>query len=303
MTYGSIFDIRRYSIHDGPGIRTAVFLKGCPATCLWCHNPEGQSFEQEVMHWPGKCTGCGLCSLICPEGALSMEHGRPVMASQACTGCGKCVEVCPTRARSIVGREMSVPEVMNEVELDRAFFDESGGGVTFTGGEPLAQPEFLYELAETCRDLEIHTAVDTSGLAGPRVIEQLAPLVDLWLYDVKTVDCDSHISAVGCANELPISNLRWLVNQGRDVMLRIPLIPGFNDDDGSLAGFVGLLESLDWKRPAQVAILPYHRLGNEKYARLGRRYRMGEVGEPGGDDIDRARRVFESAGIGVRIGG
>ncbi|MDD4792577.1 MAG: glycyl-radical enzyme activating protein [Firmicutes bacterium] len=303
MTTGSIFDIRRYSVHDGPGIRTAVFLKGCPARCLWCHNPEGQSFKQEVMYWPGKCRGCGVCALMCPSKALIMEHGRPAVVAEVCTRCGKCVEVCLAQARSIVGREMSVPEVMDEVELDRAFYDESGGGVTFTGGEPLAQPKFLCELAKACRDLELHTAVDTSGIAGPQVIEELVPHVDLWLYDIKTVDSDLHISATGCSNELPISNLSWLVNQGCDVMLRVPLIPGFNDDDSSLAGFVGLLESLDWRHPAEVAILPYHRLGNEKYARLGRKYSMRDVGEPGIDCIDRARRIFEAAGIGVRIGG
>lgn len=232
-----------------------------------------------------------------------MARGRPAVVPEVCAGCGKCVEVCPAQARSVVGRKMSVREVMEEVELDRAFYDESGGGVTFTGGEPLAQPEFLCELAKTCRDLELHTTVDTSGIAGPQVTEELAPFVDLWLYDIKTVDCDLHISATGCSNELPIFNLRWLVSQGYHVMLRVPLIPGFNDDDDSLAGFVGLLESLDWRQPAEVAILPYHRLGNEKYARLGRNYSMCEVDEPGSDGIDRARRVFESAGIGVRIGG
>lgn len=232
-----------------------------------------------------------------------MEQGRPAVVADACTGCGKCVEVCPAQARSVVGQEMSVPEVMDEVELDRAFYDESGGGVTLTGGEPLAQPEFLCELVKACRDLELHTAVDTSGIAGPKVIEELAPLVDLWLYDIKTVACDSHMRAIGCSNELPISNLRWLVNQGCDVMLRVPLIPGFNDDDSSLAGFVGLLESLNWRRPAEVAILPYHRFGNEKYERLGRKYSMCDVGEPRSDGIDRARRMFEAAGIGVRIGG
>jgi len=231
-----------------------------------------------------------------------MEGGRPVLA-EACTGCGKCVEVCPAQARSVVGREVSASEVIEEVELDRAFYDESGGGITFTGGEPLAQPEFLYELVDACRNVELHTAVDTSGIAGARVIEELAPLVDLWLYDIKTADCDLHMKATGCSNELSISNLRWLVSQGHDVMLRIPLIPGFNDDESSLTGFIGLAESLNWRRPAQVAILPYHRLGNEKYSRLGRKYGMCEVGELESDDIDRARRMFEAAGIGVRIGG
>lgn len=227
----------------------------------------------------------------------------PVAVAELCTGCGKCVEACPVHARTIVGREVSVSEVVGEIEQDRAFYDESGGGVTFTGGEPLAQPEFLRELAQACRDVELHTAVDTSGIAERRVIELVAPAVDLWLYDIKIVDRSLHLLATGCSNELPISNLRWLVKEGHNVMLRFPLIPGFNDDDKSLAEVVELIGSLEWRRPAEVGILPYHRLGNEKYERLGRESRMGDVDEPRSDGVDRVRRVFEAVGIGVQIGG
>jgi len=192
---------------------------------------------------------------------------------------------------------------MDEIEMDRAFYDESGGGITFTGGEPLGQPEFLCELARACKKAELHTAVDTSGIAARRIVELVTPFVDLWLYDLKTVDCFAHLADTGCSNELVISNLRWLVEKGCDVMLRIPIIPGFNDDDRSLDDLVKFIGSLRWNRPAKVALLPYHRLGNEKYERLGRVCRTEDVDEPGIEAIDHIRKVFEVVGIDVQIGG
>lgn len=308
MVSGEVFDIRRYSVNDGPGIRTAVFFKGCPARCVWCHNPESQEFGREIMHWPSRCTGCGACASVCPEHAIRIEGGRPTAAPEVCRACiaagrAECIAICPAQARTLAGGSISAAEVMAEIERDTAFYDQSGGGATFTGGEPLAQPEFLCALLEECRRLDVHSVVDTSGIADADVIRDIALLVDLWLFDVKIADPAKHNAFVGCSNQAALRNLRFLAAGGSRVWVRVPVIPGINDGSEDLAGLAGLLTSLGGRRPERVELLPYHRVGVEKYARLGRDYALGDVPQAGAERIERAARALRDLGVDVRTGG
>lgn len=267
---GIVFDIMHFSVRDGPGIRTTVFLKGCPLRCQWCHNPESQSPKPELMFRPNLCIGCLECLEACPEGAIRTDGDVPVVDPERCVLCAACTEACTADARQIAGRELSVPDVMAEVLKDRPFFEESGGGVTISGGEPLQQPDFLAALLQTCQLEGLHTALDTSGLAAWDTLKSIAPLVDLFLFDIKAVDDETHIRFTGVSNRLILENLARLSRSGARILLRVPLIPGVNDSPqavqalGELAcGLPGLLG---------VELLPYHEAGVEKYRRLNRIY-------------------------------
>ena len=226
MSKGLIFDIKRYSINDGPGIRTTVFFKGCPLQCRWCHNPEGQSFTPEVMVRSARCLkDCSECLAVCPEGALSKSGAILALDRIHCTACGECAEMCPTQAIEIVGRRLSPAELLREIEKDRVFHEESGGGVTFSGGEPLSQPDFLDEVLDLCRKKEIHAAVDTCGLAAPDVLERIAAQTELFLFDLKTMDEQRHIAFTGESNRLVLENLKRLAAMGKKIIVRIPVVP------------------------------------------------------------------------------
>jgi pyruvate formate lyase activating enzyme len=292
MTSGILFDLRRYSIHDGPGIRTAVFFKGCPLACAWCHNPESQSFRPELMLRSGRCIACGACVEACQPDAIDVLHG---VNRERCINCGKCVLVCPAEARELVGWQLTVDQVMAEIESDRVFYEQSGGGVTFTGGEPLAQPDFLVELLAGCRERGLHTVVDTSGYAPWSVIDRLRPLVDLFLFDLKLIDDARHIRWTGVSNADILTNLRRLSELGHALIVRIPVVPGINDDDVNLRAVGEFLTSLPQVPP--VELLAYHNIAGAKYAGLGREHDLAELRPPDAELMQRCAAILGSYGI------
>ncbi len=297
---GTIFDIRRFSVHDGPGLRTTVFFKGCPLRCYWCHNPESQHRRRESLYWPERCLGCQSCVAACPQGAIRWEHDRPVLDETKCMLSGECVKVCYAEARQIAGRTMTVAEVMSEIERDVSFYDSSGGGVTFSGGEPLLQAGFLKALLEACRSSEIHTALDTSGFATWATLERIHSLVDLFLYDVKLMDPVRHRKYTLVFNHRILDNLRRLASLGRPVILRMPIIPGINDDPENLRLTGALASELGLRR---IDLLPYHAAATGKYERLHRAYRLPRLQTPPDERMAEIARVMEGFGLQVHVGG
>jgi pyruvate formate lyase activating enzyme len=298
LTKGIVFDIRRFSVHDGPGIRTTVFLKGCPLQCAWCHNPESQSAEPELIKRPSRCLRCGACVEACPEDAVRLDFDGPTTDLARCERCGLCVDACFSGARELAGREVSAAQAMAMIERDRPFYDESGGGVTFSGGEPLLQPEFLLELLGSCRKMEICTALDTCGYAPWAVLDRVRGDVDLFLYDLKTLDDDQHRVLTGVSNRLILENLRALSEGGHTIVLRVPLIPGINDEDDNIRRTGALAASLP--TPVRVELLPYHRIGVEKYGRVARQYLLPQVQPPSQERLAQVADILK-AEFGLRV--
>ena len=298
-----IFDIRKYTIHDGPGVRVTVFLKGCPLSCLWCCNPESQNRKPELVRVAERCLGCGLCQDTCPRGVFgTAEEGRTIERN-ACDGCGLCTARCPGAALTLFGRTVTVDEVLAEVARDALYFEGSGGGLTLSGGEPLAQPEFAAELLWRYRHEEKgrHTAIETCGYVEWPVLERVAPLVDLFLYDIKTVDPEVHAQLTGRDNGVILENARRLTRAGHRLNLRFPLIEGINDSPENVAATAEFARSLPGV--TQIDLLPYHRLGEPKYRRLGRDYALQGRPTLPGERVARARAILESHGLTVDVGG
>ncbi len=301
METGYLFDIQRFCMHDGAGIRTTVFFKGCPLRCRWCHNPESQEIYPQLMLRPNLCMGCLACKTTCPEGAIHGSAGVAITDRRKCKACGACVEACYPGARELVGREWTTAEVLAEIEKDIPFYDESGGGVTFSGGEALMQPAFLLELLQGCRERGIHTTLDTSGFAPWRVFERLRPYVRLFLYDVKSLDPALHREYTGVSNRLILSNLQKLAGLNHEIIVRLPLVPGVNDQRDHLRRLGGFVSTLPGVR--RLDLLPYHASGAEKYARLGLTYNMNNVQSPSPEMVAEAVDLLSCFNFPVQIGG
>jgi pyruvate formate lyase activating enzyme len=296
-----IFDIKRYAIHDGPGIRTTVFFKGCPLACPWCHNPEGVSSSPQLMWWPRRCLACGDCSEACSEEAISFAEGDLEVDRARCTKCGECAAVCCSHALQVIGRTMTPGQVMEVLEKDRVFYEESGGGVTFSGGEPLMQQEFLHDILRTCRQHGIHTVVDTSGYTEPDTLLRVSDDVDMFLYDLKIMNDDAHKKYTGVSNEPILENLRLLSEHGSEAVVRLSLIPNVNDDVGNIGELGAFVASL--KNVGAVHILPYHRAGISKAKRLGESGEIFENVPPSSDILSSVENRLRGFGLEVWVGG
>jgi pyruvate formate lyase activating enzyme len=301
MTEGYIFNVMRFATHDGPGIRTTVFFKGCPLSCWWCHNPENWQHVPQVVYLPDRCAGCGLCMEICPAHALSRGDQGIHTDAGLCRQCGRCATVCPMEARESTGWSVSVPELMAAIERDVPFFDQSGGGVTFSGGEPLCQPDFLWAILKECRRLEIHRTIETSGCIDAGALLKTAELTDLFLYDLKGLDPLKHCANTGVDNAKILSNLRLLSASGANIIIRIPLIPGFNDDEQDIAAAGEFVAGLPQRHA--VHLLPYHRAANGKYRKLGLCYRGEQVAPPSKEQVADVAQQLAGFGLEVGMGG
>jgi pyruvate formate lyase activating enzyme len=298
---GMIFDIKRFAIHDGPGIRTTVFFKGCPLHCLWCHNPEGIDRHFEMIVRSSRCSQCYLCLEVCPLGAISKNSGPVAIDRTKCDLCGKCLDVCTYDALEIAGRRVSVQDVIDEVERDRIFYEQSGGGATLSGGEPLAQPKFCEAILSELNERNIPAALDTSGLAPWPSLWRCAAKADLILYDVKMIDNERHQKYTGVSNKRILENLRALAAAKKNIIIRIPVAAGVNDDDGNIRATIEFVRGL--KTVKRVDLLRYHKGGQEKYKNLGKTACFEIFEPPSEARMEGIRRAFGDAGFTVRIGG
>ena len=280
-----IFAIKRFETHDGDGIRTTVFFKGCPLRCAWCHNPESFSGKKEIAYDPELCADCGRCTSPCT--ANELRGGVHVFNREACTLCGKCTELCPRGAFSFYGDERSAEELANELLYDKMFFDGSGGGVTLSGGEPLMQEELCLSLARLLKEKGVNVAIDTSGYAERRVIEKILPYVDTFLYDIKAIDPDVHKKCTGKTNEIILENLKYIDGAGKDVEIRIPYVPEYNGGEmKKIAEFIRELKNVK-----RVKVLPYHKYAEMKYISLDIKDRSPEM-IPSEEEMKRVRELI-----------
>jgi pyruvate formate lyase activating enzyme len=288
---GWIFDIQRFCIHDGPGIRTTVFLKGCPLHCLWCHNPESRSRQPQLAFYLAKCVHCGLCRQVCPQGAILNDDKRVNRA--LCNACGACAEQCPAEALKLIGQQATVNEILDNVLRDAPFYETSGSGVTVSGGEPRYQPQFTLRLLQACKQAGLNTAIETCGSAAWEKLAQLLPYVDLFIYDLKVIDSQKHATLCGSDNVLILSNAQRLSSAGAQILFRTPLVPGLNDKPTDLQQLGAYVKSLS--QPQVLELMAYHRIGSGKYAALGYPYALPEVQPPA--SMEGYKTTFKSMGV------
>ena len=294
-----IFNIQKFSIHDGPGIRTTVFFKGCPLRCRWCANPESQKRHIQILWDPAKCLHCGTCIRTCPQQAVTAdpsaaENGIIRVFDENCKDWRLCIERCPGEALKAEGSWMSVSQVMDTVLQDTPFYEESGGGVTLSGGEAFVWPQFMKQLLKELRRNEIHSAVETTGYVQRDVFREIAPMLDLLLFDIKHWDGEKHKEGTGVSNELILENMKWAVGQGLDVLPRLPVIPGYNNAVSDAEGFADRLRQAGAKR---VQLLPFHQFGEKKYEMLGREYAFSGTDALHEEDVEEFRQALIRSGV------
>lgn len=298
-----IINIQKYSIHDGDGIRTTAFFKGCPLRCAWCHNPESQRYATEMLYYEERCTGCAACANACPRHAVVDKHGHVDTDRARCTLCGACVDECVNNAREIVGKQYPIPELIRELTKDAMFYEESHGGVTLSGGEVMAQDmDYIEELVRRLHRQGVDVTIDTCGHAPYENFRRILPYVHTFLYDIKLIDSERHKKYTSFGNETILDNLRRLSADGARIYIRIPTIEGVNADEDSMNGIIAFLkESVN---PAQINLLPYHNTGKSKYEKLSRAYEGEEFGTPGRERMEELAGLFRAAGFpNTKIGG
>lgn len=297
---GLVFNIQRFSIQDGPGIRTTVFMKGCPLTCPWCSNPEGISLVPEIMTSDRKCIVCKKCVEVCPLNAISYVDGVRQINWNLCTNCLECAKVCPSHSIGVIGEYLTVDEAFKVATRDVPFYRNTGGGVTVSGGEPLLQWQFVLELLEKCKKIGLHTTLDTSGYCRWEDMRKVLNYVDLILFDVKHMDSESLKETCGASNQLILDNLKKASRMSK-IWLRIPLIPNFNDSESNMRAVAELAIGTKAER---VSLLPYHQYGKHKYERLGKKYRFNGTGilKPDHQIVVTSQQILESYGLEVSIG-
>lgn len=299
---GTLFNIQPYSIHDGPGIRTTFFMKGCPLSCKWCQNPESQSFQKQLLVVKNRCTGCGKCVGSCPVGAVRMEGGISATDREKCTACGSCIQSCPAESREICGKEYTVEELMKKALADKLFYDGSGGGITVSGGEPLAQADFVCEFLKCCQEAGLHTAVDTTGFADWERAEQVFQYADLVLYDLKHMDSETHKRLTGVPNGQILENLKKLSREKNEIYIRIPVIPGMNDSDENIRATADFVKHELGGR-YRTFLLPYHRMGESKLESLEEAGGFLHIDPPREEHMEHLKGFFDELGLKSQIGG
>ncbi|WP_028830117.1 trans-4-hydroxy-L-proline dehydratase activase [Proteocatella sphenisci] len=296
-----VFNIQKYSIHDGEGIRTTIFFKGCPMDCKWCHNPESQAYTQGVMYNAEKCVECGNCISKCPQDAISIKGGVITTSADRCNFCESCTDACLNNAREIAGKAYTVDEIMKEIEKDKMFYDQSNGGVTLSGGEVMTQDmNYILGILKKCNRMGYRVNIDTCGHASFENFEKIMPYVDTFLYDIKHMDNELHKELTGQGNELVLGNLAKLSEKGAKINIRMPLVEGINADDEHIGKVIDFLSNLKIEK---VNLLPYHNTGKSKYERMGIRYEGDNYTAPDAERMEMIRLRFEKNNFNAKIGG